>query len=155
MTLPSMSRQHRADQHWRGLQHEDGDAADRARRQRLQLPKGPPAGRLAVGGTGRGQSENWNIFGRIFPEIGPTSAFYSCVLTGMHGPTGIFWANLTPFSRKSVALPAGAAPPKLTPVFGDTSPGRQSHSDTTLYVSLVIFHTKYTGWRDNDFNVYA
>ena len=66
MTLPSMSRQHRADQHWRGLQHEDGDAADRARRQRLQLPKGPPAGRLAVGGTGRGQSENP---GRLQPFI--------------------------------------------------------------------------------------
>ena len=27
----------------------------------------------------------------------PTSALYSCIPTGMHGPTSIFWANLTPF----------------------------------------------------------
>ena len=24
-------------------------------------------------------------------------------------------------------------------------------SDTTLYTSLVIIHTKYAGWRQNDF----
>ena len=35
------------------------------------------------------------------------------------------------------------------------SPGRSSHSDTTLYISLAILHTKYTGWHQNDFNVYA
>jgi hypothetical protein len=34
-------------------------------------------------------------------EVGPTSAFHSCVSTGMHGPTYIFWANLTPFALKS------------------------------------------------------
>jgi hypothetical protein len=34
-------------------------------------------------------------------------------------------------------------------------PGRLSHSDTSLYISLVILHTKYTGWRDNGFSVYA
>jgi hypothetical protein len=28
----------------------------------------------------------------------PTSAFYSCIPTRMHGPTCIFWANLRPFS---------------------------------------------------------
>jgi hypothetical protein len=33
-----------------------------------------------------------------WPEVGPTSAFYSCVPTGMHGPTCIFWGNLTPSS---------------------------------------------------------
>ena len=38
---------------------------------------------------------------------------------------------------------------------GITSPGRQSHSNITLYISLVIIHTKYTGRRQNDFNVYA
>ena len=32
------------------------------------------------------------------PEVGPTSAFYSCSLTGIHGPTGIFRANLTSVS---------------------------------------------------------
>jgi hypothetical protein len=30
--------------------------------------------------------------------LGPTSAFYSCVPTGMHKPACHFWANLTPFS---------------------------------------------------------
>ena len=34
----------------------------------------------------------------VGPEVGPNSAFCSCILTGMHGPTRIFWANLTPFS---------------------------------------------------------
>jgi hypothetical protein len=29
---------------------------------------------------------------------------------------------------------------------GNTSPGRQSHSDTTLYISLAILYTTYTGW---------
>jgi hypothetical protein len=38
---------------------------------------------------------------------------------------------------------------------GESSPGRESHSDTTLYISLVILHTKYTGWCENDFNVHA
>jgi hypothetical protein len=28
----------------------------------------------------------------------PSSAFYSCTTTGMHGPTCMFWAKLTPFS---------------------------------------------------------
>ena len=32
------------------------------------------------------------------PEVGPTAAFYRCITTGMHGPTCIYWANLTPFS---------------------------------------------------------
>ena len=38
---------------------------------------------------------------------------------------------------------------------GGGGPGRKSHSDTTLYISLGIIHTKYIGWRQNDFNVYA
>jgi hypothetical protein len=33
----------------------------------------------------------------VGPEVGPTSAFFSCIPAGMHGPTCIFWANLTPF----------------------------------------------------------
>jgi hypothetical protein len=42
-------------------------------------------------------------------------------------------------------------------VEGLASPGRQSHSNTTLCISLVILHTSttYTGRRQNDFNVYA
>ena len=31
-------------------------------------------------------------------QVGPSPAFYRCVPTGMHGPTCIFWANLTDFS---------------------------------------------------------
>ena len=34
---------------------------------------------------------------QVGPEPGPTSIFYSCIPTGMHGPTWICWANLTPF----------------------------------------------------------
>ena len=37
---------------------------------------------------------------QVGPEVGPTSAFYGCIPFGMHGPTCIFWANLTPFSLK-------------------------------------------------------
>ena len=37
------------------------------------------------------------------------AAFSSCIPTGMHGPTCIFWANLTPFSLQgpSVAVLLG------------------------------------------------
>ena len=38
---------------------------------------------------------------------------------------------------------------------GGASRGRSHHSDTTLYIPLVFLYTKQTGWRDNDFNVYA
>jgi hypothetical protein len=38
---------------------------------------------------------------------------------------------------------------------GTASPGRSNHSNTTLYISLVILHTQHTGRRRNDFNVYA
>jgi hypothetical protein len=35
--------------------------------------------------------------GQVGPEIGPTSSFYRYIPTGIHGPTYILWANLTPF----------------------------------------------------------
>jgi hypothetical protein len=35
---------------------------------------------------------------QIGREVAPTSAFYGCMPTGMHGPTCIFWANLALFS---------------------------------------------------------
>ena len=35
------------------------------------------------------------------PDVGPTSALYSCVPTGVHGPTCICWANLTAFLLQS------------------------------------------------------
>jgi hypothetical protein len=54
---------------------------------------------------------------QVGPEVGPTSAFYGCIPFGMHGPTCIFWANLTPFSLKP-------APRKICLV-GLASPLRQ------------------------------
>ena len=38
---------------------------------------------------------------RVGPEVGPTSAFFSCIPTGMNGPTRICWADLTLFSLKA------------------------------------------------------
>jgi hypothetical protein len=41
---------------------------------------------------------------------------------------------------------------------GAPSPGRESHSDTTLYISLLILHTRHTECtrlRENDLNVHA
>jgi hypothetical protein len=36
------------------------------------------------------------------------------------------------------------------------SPGRYRHSDTcTLYISLAMLYKKYTGWRQNNVNIYA
>ena len=38
-------------------------------------------------------------------KFGQLQPFHGCTRTGMHGPTSIFWANLTPFS---LAVPAHA-----------------------------------------------
>ena len=38
---------------------------------------------------------------------------------------------------------------------GNMSPGRQSHSNTTLCTSLSIFYTKHTGRRQNDSTIHA
>ena len=38
---------------------------------------------------------------------------------------------------------------------GTISPGRYSHPDTILYISLVILHTTYTGRHEKDVNVHA
>jgi hypothetical protein len=40
---------------------------------------------------------------RVGPGVGPTSAFYCCIPTGMHGSTCTFWANLTPCSAQLLA----------------------------------------------------
>jgi hypothetical protein len=45
-----------------------------------------------------------------------------------------------PTPRHSLAAAAAAAPSAAT----RSSPGRQSHSDTTLCISLGVLHTKYT-----------
>ena len=55
----------------------------------------------------------------------------------------------------AAALMAAGACASISPGSAPASPGRYSHSDTTLYISLVIIPTKYTGWRQNDVNVYA
>ena len=48
---------------------------------------------------------------QVGPEARPTSAFYSYVPTGMHGPTCVSWANLTPLSLKTArAFVAGMLP---------------------------------------------
>ena len=41
-----------------------------------------------------------NSQGLIWALAKTTPALYSCIPTGMHGPTGIFWANLTAFSSR-------------------------------------------------------
>jgi hypothetical protein len=46
---------------------------------------------------------------QVGPEVGPTSASYSCIITGMHGPTYIFWANLTHFSLQEFPMVASSA----------------------------------------------
>jgi hypothetical protein len=44
-----------------------------------------------------------------WPRSGPTSAFFSCIPTRTHGPTCVFWANLTPFSLGGAAARGRAA----------------------------------------------
>ena len=49
---------------------------------------------------------------------GPTSALSRCIPTGMHGPTSIFWASLTPFASKLVLMSATADTARLAEYFG-------------------------------------
>jgi hypothetical protein len=44
---------------------------------------------------------------KVGPEVEPTSAVYSWTPTGMHWPTRIVWADLTPFSVKSACQRGG------------------------------------------------
>jgi hypothetical protein len=44
-----------------------------------------------------------------WPRSGPTSAFYHCIPIDMHGPTCIFWANLTPASLQAGPCRCSAA----------------------------------------------
>ena len=107
---------------------------------------------------------------QVVPEVGPTSTFYRCITTGMHGPTSIFWANLTPVllmgaprngqwkqNKHNVQDLVGVhihfgSGPYCARNRGGTSPERCSHSVANLYISFVIIHTEYTGRRQNDFN---
>ena len=42
-------------------------------------------------------------------QLGPASAFYSCIPAGMRGPTRIVWASLTPVSLQITMLNKGLA----------------------------------------------
>jgi hypothetical protein len=51
-------------------------------------------------------------------------------------------------------------PPELRETFhpqarAAASRGCWSHSDTALYISLVVLYIRYTGLVENDFNVYT
>jgi hypothetical protein len=52
---------------------------------------------------------------QVGSEVGPTSAFCSCIPTGMHGPTCIFWADLASLSLTCPPLRAGLARGRLQP----------------------------------------
>jgi hypothetical protein len=67
---------------------------------------------------------------QVGPEVGPTSAFYSCIPAAIHGPTCIFWANVTPFS---VSRPRPSTRPWRTtarPASPSAGPRRRQMSRT-------------------------
>jgi hypothetical protein len=41
---------------------------------------------------------------KLAQKLGQLQSFYRCIPTGMDGPTCIFWANITPFSRRCVDI---------------------------------------------------
>jgi hypothetical protein len=49
----------------------------------------------------------------------------------------------------------GRATPADAFIMGPPSPGHYSHSDTALYISLLVLNTKYTGLRENAVNIHA
>jgi hypothetical protein len=66
--------------------------------------QGAAAGGI-LAGLGAGQDalqrrgalqESPQVRKKVGPEVGPTSAFYTCIPTGMRGAACIFWASLTP-----------------------------------------------------------
>jgi hypothetical protein len=69
------------------------------------------------------------------PEVGPTSAFCSCIPAGMHGPTCIFWANLTPLSLK---IPAPAAPAPAPAPAAEEGDKKILGLSTTVFAIVVV-----------------
>ena len=61
---------------------------------------------------------------------------------------------LTPASAASPWADHAASSASVSPT-GTTSLGRERHSNTTLYISLAVLYTTYTGWPRNDFDVHA
>jgi hypothetical protein len=53
---------------------------------------------------------------QVGPEVEPTSAFYSCIFTGMHGPTCVVWANLTTFSYAQMSSGPIVVPSRNVPL---------------------------------------
>jgi hypothetical protein len=84
---------------WRGGRTAARPAAGRtpgARAQpRIVHALGVPRACPPAATTARSQSEK---DAKLAHTLGQISVVYSCNSTGMHGPTCIFWANLTPFS---------------------------------------------------------
>ena len=54
----------------------------------------------AVGAATRGARAPGEKDDKLAQKLGQLQPFYSCVPTGVHGPTCILWANLTPFSTQ-------------------------------------------------------
>jgi hypothetical protein len=83
---------------------------------------------------------------QVGPEVGPTSAFYSCTPIGKRGPTCVFWANLTPFSLPQgrafkVAIIGGGASGLVAAIkLKQAGIAMDVNSDTTLYIPLVILY---------------
>jgi hypothetical protein len=85
--------------------------------RRLTTPSFFACHKIVDAKRGRGRASVPTIFGSpwgerrcVGPEVEPASALYSCIPIGMHGPTCIFWANLTPFALIGTPRsPRGAA----------------------------------------------
>jgi hypothetical protein len=70
----------------------------------LEAQQGSRSGcRYILCGESRMEYTGWYAWYQTEPEVGPTSAFYSCIPPGIHGPTCIFWATLAPFSPRGCA----------------------------------------------------
>jgi hypothetical protein len=76
----------------------------------------------------------------------------------MHGPTCVFWANLTPLSLKTARAFVAGMLPQCAGITvhgeGEISPRRCSHYPTPCDGIFSIFDReslrKYTGWCMND-----
>jgi hypothetical protein len=60
----------------------------------------------------------------------------------VHGPAGIFWANITSFLTQCAELEDLASPAKR--LRGEASPGRRNHSHTTVYILFVNVYKIYS-----------
>jgi hypothetical protein len=76
---------------------------------------------------------------RETPELGPSPAFHRCTPTGMHGSTGVVWADQTPFSLKVAALPRDdCAAPSGGPSGWGRSPAHAIRAPSVNLISGVL-----------------